>query len=60
MASTLPLYDVRLVWHSGHEANITLRAHSTKEARKKAREFALNSTAIVPSRMFVRKLHVLR
>lgn len=53
------LYDVRFVWHEGYEANVTVRARSSREARAKAREFVLNRTTVPPTRATVRRLQVM-
>jgi hypothetical protein len=52
------LYTVRMVWTTGHESNIVVRAASSKGARTKAREMALHRTTTPPHRVTVRKLHV--
>ena len=53
------LWDVQLRWSSGLEMTITTRATTSKKARAKAREFALNRTGVPPDSVRVKRLHVL-
>jgi hypothetical protein len=53
------IYDVRMYWHEGLEATLTVRATSPAHARKRAREFALSRTTAAPARVSVKKVRVL-